>query len=280
MSEPNASPLRVFTPNAPLRLARSVHEIWSYRGVLWQLAAREVRVRYKQTALGAAWAVLQPLSMMVVFTIFFGRLAQLPSDGVAYPLFYFSALVPWSFFAGSLSAATNSLTNEAGLLTKIYFPRAVIPVASLLASSLDFAIATLILGGMLAFYGVAPSITWGLLPFLLAIQVVFTLGAGCFLSALNVTYRDVRYAIPLLLQLWLYATPIVYPFSLVPPGFRFWYVLVNPMAILIDGYRTALLKGKVPALTLLALATIVSLVACLAAFAYFRKAEREFADII
>jgi lipopolysaccharide transport system permease protein len=280
MNAPNAPPLRVFTPNPPLRLARSAHEIWSYRGVLWQLAAREVRVRYKQTALGAAWAVLQPLSMMVVFTIFFGRLAQLPSDGVPYPLFYFSALVPWSFFAGSLSAATNSLINEAGLLTKIYFPRAVIPVASLLAASLDFAIATLILGGMLAIYGVVPSITWGLLPFFLAIQVLFTFGAGCFLSALNVTYRDVRYAIPLLLQLWLYATPIVYPFSLVPPGFRLWYVLVNPMSILIDGYRTALLRGKVPDLPLLALAAIVSLAACVAAFAYFRKAEREFADII
>ena len=272
--------LRVFTPNPPLRLTASLREIWAFRELLWQLAAREVRVRYKQTVLGVAWAVLQPFSMMVVFTIFFGRLARLPSDGAPYPLFYFSALVPWSFFSGSLSAATNSLTNEAGLLTKIAFPRGVVPVASLLAASLDFAIATLILGGMLVFYGVAPSGTWMLLPLFLAVQVIFTLGAGFFLSALNVTYRDVRYAIPLLLQLWLYATPIVYPLSLVPAGLRVWYVLVNPMAILIDGYRAALLQGKGPDPALLILAVIEAVAVCVGAYAYFRRAEREFADII
>lgn len=280
MTEPQASPLRVFTPDPPLRLVASAREIWTFRGLLWQLATREVRVRYKQTALGVAWAILQPFSMMVIFTIFFGRLAQLPNDGVPYPLFYFSALVPWSFFAGSLSAAANSLTNEAGLLTRIYFPRAVVPVASLVAASLDFTIATLILGGMLAFYHVTPVAAWSLLPLLLAIQLVFTLGAGFFLSALNVTYRDVRYAIPLLLQLWLYATPIVYPLSLVPADLRFWYVLVNPMAILIDGYRGALLQDKIPDLALLVLAAIVSVAVCVGALAYFRRAEREFADII
>lgn len=278
--DPQASPLRVFTPNPPLRLVASAREIWTFRELLWQLAIREVRVRYKQTVLGVTWAILQPFSMMVVFTIFFGRLAQLPSDGVPYPLFYFSALVPWSFFAGTLSAATNSLTNEASLLTKVAFPRGVVPLASLLGASLDFAIAMVILGGMLIFYGVAPNSAWILLPFLLAVQVIFTLGAGFFLSALNVTYRDVRYAIPLLLQLWLYATPIVYPLSLVPPSLRFWYVLINPMAILIDGYRAALLHGKRPDLVLMTLAAIVAVTVCVGAYAYFRRAERKFADII
>jgi lipopolysaccharide transport system permease protein len=165
-------------------------------------------------------------------------------------------------------------------LTKIAFPRGVVPVASLLAASLDFVIATVILGGMLVFYGVGPNSAWMLLPLLLAVQVIFALGAGFFLSALNVTYRDVRYAIPLLLQLWLYATPIVYPLSLVPESLRVWYVLVNPMAILIDGYRAALLHGRIPELSLLILGTIVAIAACAGGFAYFRRAEREFADII
>jgi lipopolysaccharide transport system permease protein len=277
---PRTPELRIFTPDPPLRLVASAREIWAFRELLWQLATREVRVRYKQTVLGVAWAILQPFSMMVVFTIFFGRLARLPSEGAPYPLFYFSVLVPWSFFSGALSAATNSLTNEASLLTKIAFPRGVVPVASLLAASLDFAIASVILGGMLVLYGIAPNGTWTLLPLLLVVQVIFTLGAGFFLSALNVTYRDVRYAVPLLLQLWLYATPIVFPFSLIPAGLRVWYVLINPMAVLIDGYRAALLHGTGPDPALLSLAAIVAVAVCVGAFAYFRRAEREFADII
>lgn len=280
MKESHVAPLRVFTPKPSLRPAAAVQEVWAYREVLWQLAAREIRVRYKQTVLGVLWAVLQPFSMMVVFTVFFGRLAQLPSEGAPYPLFYFSALVPWSFFAGSIMAATNSLINEASLLTKVYFPRAVIPLASMLAASLDFAFATAVLAGMLAFYGGAPAAAWGLLPLLLTIQVLFTVGVGLFLSALNVAFRDVRYAIPLLLQLWLYATPIVYPLRLVPESLRSWYVLVNPMAILIDGYRAVLLHGKAPDPALLGLAAVVGIATCAGSYVHFRRAEARFADII
>jgi lipopolysaccharide transport system permease protein len=268
------------TPDPPVRLVASIREIWAFRELLRQLATREVRVRYKQTVLGAAWAILQPLSMMLVFTIFFGRFARLPSDGAPYPLFYFGALVPWSFFAGALALATNSLTNEAGLLTKVYFPRAVIPIASLLAASLDFLIACGCLGVMLVLYRVPPRAAWLLLPLLLVIQIVLTLGIGLFLSAVNVMFRDVRYAVPLLLQLWLYATPIVYPLSLVPAFLRPWYVACNPMAVLIDGYRAILLHGRSPDPALLTLAAVTSVVVGAGAFAYFRRAERRFADII
>jgi lipopolysaccharide transport system permease protein len=271
---------RVFIPDPPLRLAAAAREIWAFRELLWQLASREVRVRYKQTVLGIAWAVLQPLSMMVVFTVFFGRLAGLPSDGAPYPLFYYTALVPWSFFSASLAGAAGSLANEAGLLTKIYFPRGVVPLAALLAASLDFAVAAALLGGMLLYYGVGPAAGWALLPLLLAIQLVFTAGVGFGLSALNVTYRDVRYAIPLLLQLWLYATPIVYPLSLVPAALRPWYVAANPLAVLIDGYRAVLLRRATPELGLVALSAVTAIVVCVVSFGYFRRAERQFADVI
>jgi lipopolysaccharide transport system permease protein len=272
--------VRVITPDPPLRFVASMREIWAFRELLWQLAAREVRVRYKQTVLGAAWAILQPLSMMVVFTIFFGHFARLPSDGAPYPLFYFSALVPWAFFAGSLALATNSLTNEAGLLTKVYFPRAVVPIASLVAASLDFLVASGLLVAMLAFYRIVPGASWLLLPLLLAIQIMLTLGVGLFLSAVNVTFRDVRYAVPLLLQLWLYASPIVYPLSLIPASLRPWYVAVNPMAVLIDGYRGILLHARPPDPVLLALAAATAVGVAVGGFAYFRRAERQFADVI
>lgn len=272
--------VRVIVPNPPLNLLAAVREIWAFRDLLWQLASREIRIRYKQTVFGVAWAILQPLSMMVVFTLFFGYLARLPSDGAPYPVFYFSALVPWGFFAGSLSLATNSLTNEAGLLTKVYFPRAVIPIASLVAASLDFVVASSLLVAMLAFYRITPSIVWLLLPLLLAVQLVLTLGAGLFLSAVNVTFRDVRYAVPLLLQLWLYASPVVYPLSLIPGSLQPWYVAINPMAILIDGYRGILLNSRAPEPVLLALAAAAAVAVGIASFAYFRWAERRFADVI
>ncbi|HTU02218.1 MAG TPA: ABC transporter permease [Candidatus Sulfotelmatobacter sp.] len=280
MTGPSGHRLRIFTPKPPLTIGGSVREIWAFRELVWQLASREVRVRYKQTVLGVVWAVLQPLSMMAIFTLVFGRLARLPSDGLPYPLFYFTALVPWAYFSGGLSAASNSLTNEAGLLTKIYFPRAVIPLAALMAASLDFAIAASLLALMLAFYGIVPQPVWGLLPVLVGIQVAFTLGIGLLLAAANVTYRDVRYAIPLLLQLWLYATPIVYPLSLIPVRLRPGYVLVNPMAVLMDGYRSVLLRAASPDPLLLVLGGVMAAVVCVASFAYFRRAEWRFADIV
>jgi len=254
-------------------------ELVAYRGLLWTLALREIRVRYKQAVLGAAWAVLQPVLLMVVFTLFFSKLLHVPSDGIPYPLFVFSALLPWTFFANSLASAIPSLTNTAHLITKVYFPREVLPLASVLAAGFDFCIAGIVFLGMLLFYDV--NLTVGLLWLLplLVIQVGFTAGIVLLLAALNVSYRDVRHAVPLLVQLLMFATPVIYPVSVVPERFRFWYLL-NPMGGLIEGYRRVVLHGVPPEFFGLGLAALVSLLLLVAGYSYFRRVEGEFADVI
>ena len=243
------------------------------------MAWRDIKVRYKQTALGAAWAVLQPFLTMVVFSVFFGRLAGIPSDGVPYPVFAFVALVPWTFFANSVSLAGNSLLQQEKMLSKVFFPRIVIPSASVIGCLLDLGIAFVVLLAMMLAYGILPGLALLATPFFVVLAALIALGVGLWLSALNVEYRDVRYTIPFLVQTWLFISPVAYPTSLVPEQWRLVYGL-NPMVGVIDGFRWALLgQGEVPVLTLTLSAAIAS-VLIVSGLYYFRRMERYFADVI
>lgn len=261
-------------------LTGHARELWRHRELLWLLTQREIKVRYKQSALGVAWAVLQPFSLMVVFTVFFSWFARMQSDGIPYPLFSYAALLPWTFFSTSLSFAIPSLIANSHIITKIYFPREVIPLASVLAAFLDFLIASAVFVALLAFYRVPPS--WNLLYVapIVAIQILFTVGVSLLLSAFTVLYRDVRHTLPLVIQIWMFVTPILYPASVVPERWRGWYFSLNPMAAIIDGYRRAVIQGGTPQLNYLLLAAAVSCMLVLAGYKYFKHLEREFADIV
>jgi lipopolysaccharide transport system permease protein len=257
----------------------SAQELWRYRELFYFLAWRDIKVRYKQTLLGILWAIIQPFFTMVVFTLLFGRLANLPTDGTPHPVFYFSALLPWIYFSSILTTTGNSLVANANLLTKVYFPRVILPASAGLSGLVDFGIGSVFLLGILGYYGIAP--TWHLLLWPVAVVplVIFTLGVGMILAALNVRYRDVKYAIPFTIQLWLFVTPVIYPTSIIPAKYRF-LLAVNPMTGIIELFRFAAapskpLDGPVLA-TSLGLAALVFVVAVL----YFRKAEREFSDIV
>ena len=254
-------------------------ELWEYRELLFFLIWRDVKVRYRQTVLGALWAVLQPLTTMVVFSIFFGRFGKIPSDGLPYPLFSFAALVPWAFFATGLSHGSTSLVGSANLLKKVYFPRLILPLSSVLAGIVDFLISLTILFGMLVYYGMWP--TWNVfwLPALALLGLVTSLGVGFWLSALNVQFRDVQYTLPFLTQLWLFATPIAYPSSMVPAEWR-WLVGLNPMAGVVEGFRWALLGTATKPGPLIGVSALVALFLFATGAAYFRKMERNFADIV
>lgn len=254
-------------------------ELWPYRELLYFLVWRDVKVRYKQTVLGVAWAILQPVATMVVFSVFFGRLAGLSSDGVPYPLFSLTALVPWTFFATGLVQASNSLVGNQQLITKVYFPRLAIPIASVLAGVVDFALAFCVLVGVMLAYGTAPGLRaiW-ILPWLL-LAFGTALGVGLWLAALHVRYRDVRYIIPFLVQLWLLATPIAYPSSLLAEPWRTIYGL-NPMVGVVDGFRWALLGTGTPPGPAVALSTVVAAALLLGGTVYFRRTEQTFADVI
>lgn len=253
-------------------------ELWAYRELLFVLIARDVKVRYKQTVLGFTWAIIQPVMMMIVFSIFFGRLAQMPSDGIPYPIFVYAALLPWTFFANAIGASANSLVSSAPLVSKVYFPRLIIPLSSVGAGLVDFAISTGVLLFLMVWYGVGWSLNLLAAPLLVAGVVFIALGVGTFLSALTVTYRDFRYVIPFMIQFWMFATPVVYPASLVPEAWR-WLLYLNPMAGLIEGFRSAFL-GRPFDMLALGLSLGVALVLFLVGIAYFEKAERRFADII
>jgi len=258
--------------------ALDLKELWAYRELFWVLTARDVKVRYKQTVLGFVWAIIQPVMLMIVFSIFFGGLAQMPSDGVPYPIFVFAALLPWTFFAGAISASANSLIGSAHLVSKVYFPRIIIPLSSIGAGLVDFAISAGVLLLLMAWYGVGWSFNLLAAPLLVAGVVLVAFGVGTFLSALTVTYRDFRYVIPFMVQFWMFATPVVYPASLVPEKWR-WMLYLNPMVGLIEGFRSAFL-GRPFDIPALAIALGVALVFLLAGIAYFEKVERRFADII
>jgi len=254
-------------------------ELWAYRELLYFLTWRDIKVRYKQTVLGAAWAILQPLMTMVVFSLFFGRLAKIPSDGVPYPLFSFAALVPWTMFSYGLSQSSASLVASANLIKKIYFPRLVIPIASVLSALVDFLIALVVLFGMMLAYGIVPGWNALWLPLLILLALVTSLGVGLWLCALNVQYRDVKYMLPFLTQFWMFATPIAYPSSLLPEPWRTVYGL-NPLVGVIEGFRWALLGTNTrPGWIIIASALAAVALLTSGAF-YFRRMEKTFADIV
>ncbi|MDX6696395.1 MAG: lipopolysaccharide transport system permease protein [Blastocatellia bacterium] len=257
-----------------------LRELWEYRELLYFLAWRDIKIRYKQTALGLAWAVLQPLLTMLIFALFFGRLAKMPSDNVPYPLFAFAALVPWTFFANGLTQSSNSLVGSANLIKKVYFPRLVVPISVVLGGLPDFALSFVVLLGMMLYYGIYPQLSvvvW--LPLLLLLTTVTALGCGLWLSALNVKYRDVRYIVGFLTQIWMFATPVVYPASLLSGRWRLVYSL-NPMVGVVEGFRWALLgTDTAPGMSVVISATTALLILVSGTF-YFRRMEKTFADIV
>lgn len=257
----------------------ALRELWEYRELLYFLAWRDFNVRYKQTVLGIAWALIQPLLAMVVFTVFFGKLARMPSGGVPYPIFSYAALVPWTFFANALSQCANSMLRDAGLVSKVYFPRLVVPLASVLAGVVDFGLAFAVLLGMMAFYGFVPTagILW--VPLLALLALGSALGVGLWLSALSVQYRDVRYVVPFLVQMWFFATPVVYPTTLVPGAWRVLFGL-NPMAGVVEGFRWALLGTHSRPGPMVLVSALVVLALLVSGAFYFRRMERTFADLI
>ncbi len=255
-----------------------LREFFEYRELLYFLVWRDVKVRYKQTVLGASWAVIQPFLTMVVFSVFFGKLAAVPSDGVPYPIFSFAALVPWTFFASGLTNASNSLVGSANLIRKVYFPRLTIPVATVLSGVVDFAIAFGILLLLMLYYGIAPTINTLWLPALLLLGLSTALGAGLWLSALNVQYRDVKYVVPFLTQFWLLATPVAYPSSLLEEPWRTMYG-VNPMVGVVEGFRWALLGTNTAPGPMIVVSSTASLVLLVGGALYFRRVERAFADL-
>lgn len=259
--------------------AFKVHELWAYRELLGFLVWRDVKVRYKQTLLGAAWAILQPLLTMVVFTVIFGSFAAMPSDGLPYPIFAFTALLPWTYFAQAIGRSGISLVGNANLISKVYFPRLIVPIAAAVAPLVDFMIAFVLLLGMMAWFGLAP--TWAVLtlPLFLLLAFVTALAIGLWFAALNVKYRDVAHIIPFVIQFWMYASPIAYPVGLVPEQWRLLYSL-NPMAGVIEGFRWALLGKVSPDLGLIAASVVVVVLLLLAGLVYFKRMERTFADVV
>ncbi len=253
--------------------------LWRHRELLYFLIWRDIKVRYKQTFLGATWALLQPVMTMVIFTLVFSHIAKVSSDGLPYPIFSYSALLPWTFFAYALSQAGNSLVGNSNLISKVYFPRLVLPISSSISGLVDFAIAFIVLLGMMVFYRVVPSPTIVLLPVFLLMALISALAVGIWLSALNVQYRDVRYTIPFLTQIWLYATPIAYPSSMIPQKLQFIFAL-NPMTGVVEGFRWALLGKETLNLPSIAISSAVTILALIGGLYYFRRMEQRFADVV
>ena len=253
-------------------------ELWAYRELLWVLTARDVKVRYKQTVLGAAWAIMRPLLTMLIFSVVFGRFAKMPSDGYPYPIFVYAALLPWTFFASAITVSGQSLVGSAPLVSKVYFPRLIIPLSSVGAGLIDLLISTGILLMLMLWYGVGWSVNLLAAPLLLVGVVFIALGVGTLLSALTVAYRDFSHLSPFLVQIWMYVTPVIFPVSLVPERWR-WLLYLNPMTGLIEGFRSAFL-GKPFDLPGLGLSSLLALAIFIAGVAYFEKVERRFADII
>ena len=260
-------------------LSLGLKEIWSYRELLYFLVWRDVKVRYKQTALGAAWAIIQPFFTMIVFSLFFGGLAKVPSDGVPYPIFSFTALVPWTFFANGLSLAANSLVSSSQLVSKVYFPRLIVPSATVLSGLIDFALAFVVLLGMMLVYGIVPTGRIVFLPIFLLLALIASLGAGLWLSAINVQFRDVKYVVPFLTQFWLFITPIAYASSLLSEPWRTLYGL-NPMAGVVEGFRWALLNTNTDPSGITIMSGVASVVMLITGAFYFRRMERTFADVV
>ena len=253
-------------------------ELWAYRELLLTFVSRDIKVRYTQTMLGAAWAIIQPFFMMVVFTLFFGRLAKIPSEGLPYPIFSYAALLPWTLFAEGLTRSTNSMVTNANIMNKVYFPRLVLPIAGVISPLVDFLIAFMILIGMMAYFGYVPTINIIWLPAFILLAIATALGVGLWLSALNVQYRDFQYTLPFIIQLWLFASPVVYPSTILPEPYRIIYGL-NPMAGVIEGFRWALLGTSPPSSLIIVSIVAVSTILITGAF-YFKHMEKIFADVV
>ena len=254
-------------------------ELWRYRELIYFLIWRDIKVRYKQTILGAAWAIIQPFFTMVVFSIFFGELAKIPSDDIPYPIFSYTALLPWQLFEGGIRKAGKSLVTGRNLITKVYFPRLAVPISSVISGLVDFALAFVVLLGMMWFYGYSPTSAIWFTPLLLVLALITAMGTGLWLSALNVEYRDVGYLIPFILRVWFFLTPITYSASIVPEAYQTLYAL-NPMTGVVQGFRWAMLgEGSSPSIILLA-SIVASLVLLISGALYFRRMERTFADVV
>jgi lipopolysaccharide transport system permease protein len=282
--DPSAGIVQTEVPR--IRLQRSdgwraldLQEIWRYRELLYFLSWRDIKVRYKQTALGALWAILQPFLTMVVFSLFFGKLAKMPSDGIPYPIFAFAALVPWTFFSNGLTQSGNSLVQSGGMLKKVYFPRVIVPISSVISGAVDFVFAFIVLIGMMLWYGIMPTANVAWLPLLLLLAFGTSLGVGLWLSAMNVQFRDVRYTIPFLTQFWLFATPIAYPSSLLSEPWRTIYGL-NPMVGVVEGFRWALLGTATAPGPLILVSAVTMLTILASGMFYFRRMETTFADVV
>lgn len=255
-----------------------LHELWNYRELLTSFTMRDIKIRYKQTALGFLWAIIQPLFMMVIFTIIFGGFAKIPSEGIPYPLFSFAALLPWMLFSEGLTRSTMSMVANANIMTKVYFPRLIMPISGILSPLVDFAVSISILVLMMAYYGFVPTINVVFLPLFILLALATSLGIGLWLSALNVKYRDFQYTVPFIIQLWMYASPVVYPASMIPEAIRPLYGL-NPMAGVIEGFRWALLGTEIPS-TMIFVSVGVVVVLLVSGMFYFRRMEQYYADIV
>ena len=274
----SVAPVTIIRPSQGW-ISLNLRDLWEYRELLYFLTWRDIKVRYKQTVMGATWAIIQPFFTMVVFSLFFGRLAKMPSDDIPYPIFSYAALVPWTFFANGLSQSSASLVGSANLIKKVYFPRLVIPISAVISGGVDFILAFIVLLGMMLFYGIVPTgaIVW--LPLLLLLALVTSLGVGLWLTAMNVQFRDVRYAVPFLVQAWMFATPIAYPSSLLDEPWRTLYG-INPMAGVVEGFRWALLGTETAPGPIVIVSALVAVGLLVSGAFYFRRMEKTFADVV
>lgn len=275
---PNEIPITIIEPKkgwVPI----DFKEIWSYKELFYFLTKRDIKVKYKQTVLGGLWAIIQPVFNMIVFTIFFGRLAQMPSDGIPYPIFVYAGLLPWTYFATAVSTSGNSLVGSANLITKIYFPRLIVPASASLAALVDFFISIIIMGLLMIYYQVLPGFGILLFPFLVGLTVICATGVGLWLSALNVQYRDIRYIIPFLIQIWMFVTPVIYPISIVDKKYQ-WILALNPMGGVIKAFRASLIGHQPIDWILLSISTLIIFILFLSGLYYFRRMEKVFADVV
>ncbi len=271
------SKVTIITPpdrSAGLRFTR----LWEFRELIYIFAIRDIKVRYKQTALGVAWAVIQPVTVMLIFTLLFGRLAKIPSDGVPYPVFVFSGLLMWNFFSAGISSCSNSLVGSSAMISKVYFPRMVIPLSSVAVSGVDFIVSAFVLLVLMASYGIAPTWQLCLLPLLILGIVISVLGLGLWLSAITVTFRDFRFVVPFMVQIWMYVTPVIYPISFIPESFR-WLIYFNPVVGWVSGARSAFLGTPIDWLAIGA-SFVISILMFIMGVRYFNNAERRFADVV
>ncbi len=275
---PSAAQITVLRPSAGWS-ALNLKDIWAHRELLYFLIWSDLKLRYKQTSLGAVWAVLQPLLTMVVYSVFLGRLARVPSDGIPYPVFVYTALVPWTYFSNALTQSSLSLIRHERVITKVFFPRLIIPLSAVAAGLVDLGITFILLVGIVVYYGIVPGIAILMMPVFIVVATVTALAVSLWLSALNVQYRDVRYTVPFLTQVWMFVTPVIYPSSLVPER---WHVLygLNPMAGVVEGFRWSLLGQENPSVPILLMSATMTLVILIGGLYYFRRMERTFADVV